>query len=186
MQSDITQLLQSFQDGDAGARDQLLEVLYGELRRIAQYHLQSERSEHTLQPTALVHEAYLRLFIGNQPQFRNRAHFLALTSIVMRRVLVDYARARHAVRRGGEQERVVVDDIGVQDEGLDRIDLLNLNAALDALAERKEASARFLEMHYFGGMTAEEIAEASGRSVHTVRDSLRYSRAWLKRYMSAL
>jgi RNA polymerase sigma-70 factor, ECF subfamily len=154
------------------------------LHRIAQYHLQSERSEHTLQPTALVHEAYLRLFIGNQPQFRNRAHFLALTSIVMRRILVDYARARKAARRGGDAERVIVEDLRSEEEKLDRIDLLNLNAALEALAQTKESSARYLEMHYFGGMTAEEIAEATGRSVHTVRDTLRYARAWLRRYMS--
>lgn len=169
--------------GDSQAREQILELLYEELRRIARLHLRAERPSHTLQPTALVNEAYVRVFGGAHPQVTDRTHFLAMMSVVMRRVLVDHARARNAARRGGEQTRVTLDasfEAGQQST----LELLELDAALTMLQKEKPKVAQCVEMHYFGGMTAEEIAEALPRSVHMVRQDLRFAQAWLRRYLA--
>lgn len=183
MHVEVTRLLQQMQSGDSLAREKLMNVLYAELHRMARGHLRGERPAHTLQPTALVNEAYIRLFAGSQPEFAGRAHFLALMSLAMRRILVDYARSRNAPRRGGDQERVTI-SLQADAASVDAIELLELDSALEALAREKEITARYVEMHYFGGMTAEEIAEVTGRSVHVVRQGLRFAQAWLRRRMA--
>ena len=185
MQGEATRLLQLMQDGNSLAGEQLMELLYAELYRTARARLRGERAGHTLQPTALVNEAYLRLFGGSQPAFADRAHFLATMSLAMRRILVDHARSRKASRRGGDPPRITISaGLKAEPTGLDVISLLELDSALEALAREKENSARYVEMHYFGGMTAEEISHVTGRSVHMVRQSLRFAHAWLRRQMA--
>jgi RNA polymerase sigma factor (TIGR02999 family) len=172
--------------GDASARSELMEVVYPALRRIAQWHLRKERSAHTLQPTALVNEAYVKLFGRSDVQFADRAHFFALVSQVMRRILVDQARARAAARRSGDGQRVSLDEALDMEpvSGKTPVRLLELDQALDSLAREKQELANLIEMRYFGGMTAEESAEVLGRSVHLVRHDLRLAHAWLKRALT--
>jgi RNA polymerase sigma factor (TIGR02999 family) len=184
---DVDPLLEKLRAGDESALNELVAVLYDELHRIAARHLLGERPAHTLQTTALVHEAYLKLVSDRQRGFADRAHFLAVASRVMRHVLVDYARARGTKKRSGEQpadskphESAAVIEVGANSV-MDRSGLLDLDAALESLARENKALARLIEMHYFGGMTAEEIAEALGQSVHVVRHDLRLAQAWLRR-----
>jgi len=177
----ITQLLQHLRAGDEAARGELMDAVYAALHRIARSHLRKERSDHTLQPTALVHEAYLKLFGRAKIQFADRAHFFAVVSQAMRRILVDHARARATARRG---EGRVESDAAIELEpetGLESIRLLELDLAMDALARENRSLANLIEMRYFGGMTAEETAEVVGRSVHVVRHELRLAHAWLRR-----
>jgi len=177
-------MLHQLRSGDESARGELLNVVYATLHRIARTHLRRERSDHTLQPTALVHEAYLKLFGHSEIQFVDRAHFFAVVSQAMRRILVDHARARAAARRG--DGRVSLDPtIEVQsDAGGQQVRLLELDLALDALAQEKRSLAELIEMRYFGGMTAEETAEVVSRSVHVVRHELRLAHAWLRRELA--
>jgi RNA polymerase sigma-70 factor, ECF subfamily len=180
----ITQLLRRVRAGDDPARGELMDAVYTTLRRLARGYLRKERSDHTLQPTALVNEAYLKLFGGSEVQFVDRAHFFAVVSQAMRRILVDHARMRGAARREGE--RVPMNTM-VQVEiesAVEQMSLLDLDAALDALAKEKGSLAELIEMRYFGGMTAEETAEVVGRSVHTVRHELRIAHAWLRRELA--
>jgi len=184
--TDITNLLRRYQSGDTIARDQLMEVVYSTLHRLARGHLRRERSSHTLQPTALVNEAYVKLFGRSQIAFTDRAHFFAVVSRAMRRILVDHARARSADRRGGDAPHMPLDeaiDIGT-DVGPSPIKLIELDLALDALTRDSESLAQLIEMRYFGGMTAEESAEVLGRSVHVVRHELRLAHAWLRRQLA--
>jgi RNA polymerase sigma-70 factor (ECF subfamily) len=183
MGTQITELLQRVRGGDSSASDELLPAVYDELHRLAERHLRGERQDHTLQPTALVNEAYLRMFEGSQPDFADRAHFMALASRIMRRILVDYARARGAHKRGGEDQRVTFDPNieAAQEDFESPLMLLDLDRAIQALATEKPPLAEVIEMHYFGGMTAEETAEVVGRTVHTVRHELRFAQAWLRR-----
>jgi len=183
---DITQLLRRASAGDARASHELLPIVYAELHRVARRHLQGERRDHTLQATALVNEAYLRIFGGSQSRFPDRAHFLALASKAMRNVLIDHARARQADKRGGDLQRVPVDDtLTVAVESAERlISVLDLNAAIDALADEHPSAARAVEMRYFGGMTAEETALAVGQTVHVVQHDLRFAHAWLRRRLA--
>jgi len=184
----ITELLQRACAGDASASDELMPALYAELHRIAESHFRRERPDHTLQPTALVHEAYLRIFSQTHPHFANRAHFLALASRVMRRILVDHARTRSAEKRGGELRQVATGaDFDVAAGGADRlVQLLDLDRAIEALAAGNPEPAQVMEMRYFGGMTAEETSEVVGRSVHTVRHELRFAQAWLRRRLAGM
>lgn len=171
----VPSLLEQLRAGDESVLNQLTKVLYDELRRIARRQLHGERPEHTLQTTALVHEAYLRLCGTPQQQFADRSHFLAVAARVMRQVLVDYARARATQkRRGGELS------LQVGEAGIERVQLLDLHRALTALEEEDESLARTVEMSYFAGMTAEEVAEATSQSVHVVRHDLRFAYAWLR------
>ena len=165
-----------------------MDVVYADLHRIARGHLRKERADHTLRPTALVNETYLRLIGRSNVQFADRVHFFALVSQAMRRILVDHARARAAAHRGGSADRIPLDTrIEVEaDAGQSQMQVLELDAALDALARAKAPLARLIEMRYFGGMTAEESAEALGRSVHAVRHDLRLAHAWLRREMARL
>ncbi|MGH9581964.1 MAG: ECF-type sigma factor [Bryobacteraceae bacterium] len=185
--SDVTHLLEEMRAGDESALNELVTVLYRELRHIATRHLCGERPAHTLQTTALVHEAYLKLLGEESREFANRTHFLAVASRVMRQVLVDYARARAAKKRsGGAQAGLEPEEYpaAIQLErrpGIGRIELLDLDAALDALAREDRPLAQLIEMRYFGGMTAEETADALGQSVHVVRHDLRLAQACLRR-----
>jgi RNA polymerase sigma factor (TIGR02999 family) len=173
-----------------GGRDkplnEFMTALYPDLHRIAARQLRGERYDHTLQPTALLHEAYLKLSDDGQRQFNDRVHFLAIASRVMRQVLVDYARARATSKRAGAR---VEDDAGemaeaslqVVNRGTEPLKILELDHALEALAQEDKSLAQLIEMRYFGGMTAKETAEALGCSAHIVRHDLRLAQAWLRR-----
>lgn len=169
--------------GEQEAREKLIEAVYVELRRIANAHMRGERRDHTLAPTALVHEAYVKLFSGEDVHFADRSHFFAVMSRVMRQILVDYARSRGRKKRGGPEAQVTLtlDDIGptIGDDGLAPA-ILDLDRAMDALSHENEPLAQAIEMHYFAGMTAEEVAEATDRSVHIVRRHIRLAKAWLR------
>lgn len=159
-----------------------MDVVYAALHRIARAHLRKERADHTLQPTALVHEAYLKLLGRAAIQFVDRAHFFAVVSQAMRRILVDHARARASARRGGGRTQMM--PTMEVESGRAPIGLLELDLALEALAREKQTLADLIEMRYFGGMTAEETAEVLGRSVHVVRHELRLAHAWLRRELA--
>lgn len=162
----------------------LTPALYRDLRMIASRHLRSERPNHTLQPTALVHEAYLKLARERQPRFADEVHLFAVLSRVMRQVLVDYARSRIAQKRQGPAVTLMDTTVRVDAEsGPEMVDIIALDHALAALAAGNERLAQLIEMRYFGGMTAEESAEALGISAHVVRHDLRFAQAWLQRRM---
>jgi len=186
--SPVPQLLERLRGGDQSVLNELVTALYSELRRIAARQLRGERREHTLQTTALVHEAYLRLFSNAPRHFEGRAHFLAVASRVMRQVLVDYARARGTKKRSGEgggDQVAWTTSLAVEgDPGIGQLELLELDRALEALASEDKSLAELIEMRYFGGMTAEETAEALGQSVHIVRHDLRLAQAWLRRELN--
>jgi len=162
--------------------------MYAELRRIAYRHLRGERKNHTLQPTALVNEAYLKLVGVRQRTFADESHFLASASRAMRQVLVDYARSRATQKRvggsSGESLSTATFDVP-GDDGQELEALIELDNSLAALTGENETLARLIEMRYFGGMTAEESAEALGISVHVVRHDLRFAQAWLRRKLSS-
>ena len=165
--------------------DALVTALYDDLHRIASLRLRGERDNHTLQATALVHETYLRLFGEGQRRFNDRVHFLTVASRVMRQVLVDYARARGTQKRDGGLRTELTTNLEVQTRtGIEQLDLLELDRALDALAREDKSLEQVIEMRYFGGMTAEETAESLGYSVHVVRHHLRLAQAWLRRELS--
>jgi RNA polymerase sigma-70 factor, ECF subfamily len=175
---EVTQLLRAWGDGDHGALDRLMPRVYDELRRVASRYLRHERPDHTLQPTALVHEAYLRLIGAERPQWRDRIHFYAVAAQVMRRILVDHARAHQADKRGGGARRVPLDE-GI-DAGVERAtDLVALDEALAALAALDARKARIVELHHFAGLTVAETAEVLGLSVSTIVLEARLARAWL-------
>jgi RNA polymerase sigma factor (TIGR02999 family) len=170
--------------GDESARGELIGVVYQTLHRIAESQLRKERQDHTLQPTALVNEAYLKLFGHSEIEFTDRAHFFAVVSRAMRHILVDHARARAAARRNDGQVQL---DTSIEFEVGARaapMKLLDLDLALDALARERSSLAELIEMRYFGGMTAEETAAVVGRSVHIVRHELRLAHAWLRRELA--
>jgi len=178
----VPQLFEKLRGGEQSALNELTPALYRELHRIASRHLSGERQNHTLQTTALVHEAYLKLFEGVERRFADRVHFLAIASRVMRQVLVDYARSRATQKRsGGEQTTWTASLESPDGKGLEVIEVIRLNTAIDELATENALLARLIEMRYFGGLTAEETAEALSMSVHVVRHDLRFALAWLKR-----
>lgn len=161
-------------------------ALYSQLHRIAHRQLGNERRNHTLQPTALVHEAYLKLIAPGDRTFAGEVHFLAVASRVMRQVLVDYARSRSARKRfGGSLGQASCDTLLelVGDTGPDFVEILRIDDALATLAAKHESASRLVEMRYFGGMSAEESATALGMSVHVVRHQLRFAQAWLRRHL---
>lgn len=186
MDAQITELLLRVRAGDSSASDELMPVVYAELHRIARRHLSKERQDHTLQPTALVNEVYLRMFRGSNPQFSDRAHFMAIASRIMRSILVDYARARASAKRGGHGQRIAFDtDLAMPVTYSDAlVSLLDLDLAIEALERENPSPAQVIEMRYFGGMTAEETAEVVGRSVNIVQHELRFAHAWLRRRLS--
>ena len=183
MSAPVPDLLAKLRTGDQSALNDLLPALYDQLHRIASRHLQAERRDHTLQPTALVHEAYLKLFAGRSQTFADEVHFLAVASRVMRQVLVDYARGRSSQKRSADKGVSLNTTLEVASDegGMELHELIELDGAINALASEDERLARLIEMRYFGGMTAEESAEALGVSVHVVRHDLRFAQAWLRR-----
>ena len=186
MTSPVPQLLERLRAGDESVLNDLVKTLYDELHRIAARQLRGERPAHTLQTTALVHEAYLKLVGDQQRGFTDQVHFLAVASRVMRHVLVDYARARATKKRDGNATFLLTTGGDVEGgSGVEQIELLDLDRALDALAQEDQSLAQLVEMRYFGGMTAEETAEALGQSVHVVRHDLRLAQAWLRRQLSS-
>jgi len=176
----ITQWLAELSSRGSGKTvDQLMGLLYPELRRLAGKFFRDERADHTLQPTALVHEAYLRLVDQTRVGWEGRSHFLAIAAKVMRRVLIDHARGRARRRRGGG--RVVSGlDSEVLPTEFTRAELLDVNEALDKLAALDARQAQVVEMRFFGGMTMEEIAEALGASKRTIEDDWTHAKAWLR------
>jgi RNA polymerase sigma factor (TIGR02999 family) len=178
---DLTELLHAWGDGDRGALDELIPKVYGELRRMARSRLRGERSDHTLGTTALVHEAYLRLVDIERVRFNDRGHFLATTSRIMRRILVDYANRRNALKRSGRKTEL---DDSVMSETVAE-EFLWLDEALARLAQETPRHSEILEHRYFGGLSLEETAEALSLSLATVKRDLRFARAWLARELSA-
>jgi RNA polymerase sigma factor (TIGR02999 family) len=175
---EVTHLLRQAHDGDRQALETLLPLVYGELKRLARNELRRDRAEHTLQPTALINEAFLRLFGSPPPPFKDRAHFFGVVARVMRQVLVDYARARRARKREGGL-RIPMDEAeSVTSAG--HGDLLLINEALSGLEGENPRLVNLIEMRFFAGMTAEETAEALGESVHVVRHEIRYALACLR------
>jgi RNA polymerase sigma factor (TIGR02999 family) len=178
--SSITLLLHEFSCGDKSALDRLVPLVYEELRRIASGQLRRERAGHTLQPTALVHEVYARMVGEDQPDYRDRAHFLGIAAHLMRRILIDHARSRNAAKRGGGAGRLTLDE--ARDVCMERPSvMICLDDALNDLARQDERKARLVEMRFFGGLTAEESAQALDLPVEAVRRELRIAQAWLQR-----
>jgi RNA polymerase sigma factor (TIGR02999 family) len=183
---DVTVLLRRWSDGDEGALHRLLPIVYDQLRGVAHRRLEGERTGHTLQTTALVHEAYARM-AGVELRWEDRAHFFALAARTMRRILVDYARARTADKRGGAAVPVSLDALTVEivgEGGMDA-DVLALHDALERLEVQDPRKARVVEAHVFGGLTYDETAEALGISAATVDRDLRLAKAWLARELGA-
>ncbi len=180
--SGVTQLLNRWIDGDKEALESVTPLVYDELRRIARGVFARERDGHTLEPTALVHEAYARLIDVNST-WQNRAHFYALAARMMRRLLVNHAKARSANKRGGDALRVTLHEESVGAQSMDE-DVLALDAALAELAAFDERKARVLEAHYFGGLTQPETAAVLDISESTVRRELRVAKAWLRKRLS--
>lgn len=179
MATSVTELLGAWRAGDREAEERLVAAVYGDLRRIARGALARERSGHTLQPTALAHEAYLDLAEQRRAAWQGRGHFLSVAALAMRRILVSHARRRAAGKRGGGALRVTLpqDLAAVEAE----VDLVALDAALDALAALDPRQARVVELRYFGGLTIEETAAALGVSPATVKVDWSMARAWLRR-----
>ena len=176
----ITLLLKDFAGGDKSALDRLIPLIYPELQKLARSYLRNERAAHTLQPTALVHEAYARLAGQAQPDYRSRAHFMGVAAQVMRQILIDHARTRNAAKRGSGAARVPLDEAGAI--SLERPStMIAVDDALTELARQDALKARLIEMRFFGGMTAEESAEALDIPVTEVRRHLRVGQAWLQR-----
>ena len=179
--TDVTAILQDWREGNAEALPRLLDAVYAELRRLARHYLSQERAGHTLQPTALVHEAYMKL-VDQRVSWQNRAHFFAVAAQAMRRVLVDHARGHLAQKRGGAQERVTLSAA----EGLaaPEVDLIALDSALEKLAALDPRQSQIVELRYFGGLTNEETAEALGISPATVKREWTVAKAWLRKALS--
>jgi RNA polymerase sigma factor (TIGR02999 family) len=179
---DITALLKDWSGGDRAALEKLMPAVYEELRRLAAAHLRSERPDHTLQPTALVHEAYLRLADQRSVEWANRAHFFSIAARIMRRILVDHARRRRALKRDGAALRLTLAEAPSEDRGPE---LLALDSALTSLESLDPRQAKIVELRFFGGLSVEETAEAAGISTATVKREWRTARAWLRREIGA-
>lgn len=178
--TDVTRLLQAWQAGDQHALGKLTEIVYPELRRAAHRYMVNERHSHTLQTTALVHEAYLRLLDVRRLQFHDRAHFLAICASLMRRVLIDFARVRKA-RKRGDGQMVVSLDSAPELAAAFAPNLLAIDDALTRLAEIDDRKAKVVEMRFYGGLTEEETAVALAISVETVARDWKFSKTWLRK-----
>lgn len=176
---EITQMLLELTDGNADAVDQILPHIYDELRRLAGSYLRRERSDHTLQPTALVHEAYMKLIDQRQVKWQNRAHFFGIAAQVMRRILMDHARKHLANKRGGDAEILPLEEEIFVVSPDKSNELLALDEALERLAKMDPPKARVVELRYFGGLSIEETAEVMGISVPTVNRHWKFAKAWL-------
>jgi RNA polymerase sigma factor (TIGR02999 family) len=183
--NEVTQLLDAAARGEAQAAAQLLPIVYDELRQLAAQKLAHERPGQTLQATALVHEAYLRL-IGSEDEKRwgSRGHFFGAAAEAMRRILVEHARRKHRVRHGGEHQRVPLDGVDVAERG-DTDDVLALDEALDRLAEVEPAAAQVVKLRYFAGLTIEEAAQLLDISVRTANRDFAFAKAWLFQHLQS-
>ena len=176
----VTELLVRWRSGDKAALDSLMPLVYTELRRIANRYLQGERSDHTLQSTALVHEAYVRMTEQALPQWQKRAHFFAVAAQLMRQMLVDHARSHRASKRGGDVYKLALEDAEEQPKVLD-FDIVALDDALKSLALMDEQQSRVVELKFFGGLSVEDTADVLGVSASTVKRDWTTARAWLFR-----
>jgi len=176
--SDVTHILTAIEQGDPQAADKLLPLVYEELRKLAASRMANEKAGQTLQPTALVHEAWLRLVGKQAPKFQNRAHFFGAAAEAMRRILIDNARRKRALRHGGGQQRVDLDMVDLASSSNDD-QLLAVNDALDKLAAQNKPEAELVKLRYFVGMTLEEAADALGISARTADNYWAHARAWL-------
>jgi RNA polymerase sigma factor (TIGR02999 family) len=176
----VTELLRDYREGNEEAFDRLFPLVYDELRRIAHHLLKRERADHTFSTTALVHECYLNLADRTQCSFQDRAHFFAIAARAMRHLLIDYARKRNAQKRGGDRQRVTLDQemVSVEEQAAD---LLALDHALDQLSDRSPRMGRIVECRFFGGLTVQETAEALGVSSRTVQRDWTRAKAYLHR-----
>lgn len=185
--AEITALLDAWGAGDAAAFERLFRELYPELKRVAARAMRRERPDHTLQPTAVVHEAFLELAGQDRSRFRDRGHFLAVAGWVMRRILVEHARGRAAAKRGGGRDDAALDELaeaaGALDPGLSE-EILAVDFALEKLGERDQRAARVVTLRYFGGLSLEEIAAALDLSLATVKREWTAARAWLQRELA--
>lgn len=175
---EVTRLLLDWRRGDETAVEKLMPIVYGELRRLAQHYMEDERSNHLLQATALVHEAYLKL-VGLELEWEDRGHFFAIAARMMRRILIDYGRQRVAEKRGGGELTVALEDVEVPFDV--STDLIALDLALDRLATFDPRRSRILELRFFGGLTLKETAYVLGVSSATVERELKLAKAWLHR-----
>jgi len=183
--SDVTLLLQRLTDGDQDALDQLIPLIYDELHRLAAFHLQRERVDHTLQTTGLVHEAYLRLVDQKEAQWKNRGHFFAVASQAMRRVLVDYARRHEAVKRGNAVPKIPLDEaLAFSQENTHQV--LAIDELLEKLALLDPTESKIVELRFFGGLTVEETAEVMDISPATVKREWSVAKAWLPASLASM
>jgi RNA polymerase sigma factor (TIGR02999 family) len=186
---EVTQLLRAWSEGDQGALQQLMPMVYDELHRLARHYMADERQGHTLQPTALVHEAYLRLANAGQADFQGRAHFFAISARVMRRILVDWARLRSAQKRGGDvpllelRENLGLDGSG-KPWGASSHDLVAIDDALKTLAELDSRKSEIVELRFFGGLSLKETADVLKVSEETIRKDWNITKSWLKRELN--
>jgi RNA polymerase sigma factor (TIGR02999 family) len=178
----VTELLLAWGEGDHAALEQLIPLVHAELRRIARRYMAGERRGHTLQPTALVNEVYLRLVDLERVRWQNRAHFLAVAARLMRRVLIDFARSRGYQKRGGDVERIVLDEALLVDVGRGH-DLLALDEALDELARIDSRKSQIVVMRFFGGLSVEEVATVLSVSAATVTRDWKLAKSWLLRQL---
>jgi RNA polymerase sigma factor (TIGR02999 family) len=181
--SDVTSLLVAWNQGDQAALEELLPVVYDELRKLARSYLRRERPDHTLQATALVHEAYLRLIDQNQVTWQNRAHFFGLAAQMMRRILVNHAVAKKTDKRGGQQEKLSLDE-AVSFAAAREVDLIALDDALKELEQLDPQQSRVVELRFFAGLSIEETAEVLGISPATVKREWATAKLWLHRQIS--
>jgi RNA polymerase sigma-70 factor (ECF subfamily) len=181
---DISRLLRQWSDGNRAALEELLPLVYDELHRQAARYLRRERVGHTLQTTALIHEAYLRLIDQRDVRWQSRTHFFAIAAQMMRRVLIDYARAKHREKRGGDDVRLSFDAVNLVATDENSVDLIALDQALERLAEMDEQQARVVELRYFGGLSLEETAEVLHISRATTARDWDVAKAWLRRELT--
>jgi len=180
---DVTQLLLEWSHGDRGALEKLMPLVYDELRRLANDYLRRQRPNHTLQATALVHEAYLRLVDQTNVRWQNRAHFFGIAANLMRNILVDYARSHHAAKRGGGQRNLPLAEAAAPSQER-AVDLVALDDALTTLVAIDPRQSRMIELRFFGGLSMEEIAEVLGVSSITVKREWCMAKAWLRRELT--
>jgi RNA polymerase sigma factor (TIGR02999 family) len=180
---DVTKLLEAWSEGDGGALEELMPLVYDELRRMAKRYMSSQPSGHTLQTTALIHEAYLKLADQKEKHWQNRAHFFAVAARAMRHILVDHARTRQAEKRGGATEFVSLEDVAVISNER-AAEVVALDDALENLFALEERKGRVVELRYFGGLSVEETAEVLKISPETVTRDWRFAKTWLLRELS--
>jgi RNA polymerase sigma-70 factor (ECF subfamily) len=176
--NEVTRLLLKWNNGDRAALDQLVPLVYDELRRLAHHYMRQERDGHTLQTTALVNEAYLRLIDQNSVRWQDRAHFFAIAAQMMRRILVDYARSRRYAKRGGDARQVSFDESAIVSPQKG-VEMVAIDEALTDLAEHDARKSKIVELRYFGGLNIQETAEVMGISRTTVQREWRSAKAWL-------